>query len=397
MRTLVITAVCLFAFGCQCGGVDYDVNGPGSAGGGAGSTGGGAGGGAGGGSSQTTAPFPKANACKVMTSQASLGSKPVDIIMLIDNSGSMTSEIQAVEENVNTHFAQIIEASGLDYRVILIAKHGTASADQSVCIKAPLSGTTCNPVPTTPVNGARFFHYDVEISSTNSLTKLLQTYDLTDVNGFAPGGWKGWLRADSMKTIIEITDDESSITADSFEQQLFQKAGADFGSASSRRYIFHSIIGITPSSPATAAWQPNQPKVGQKCSSAANPGARYEDLSLRTGGLRFPVCETQSYDAVFQAAAQGVIASAQLSCDFLPPTPPSGQSYSDAYVAYTPGNGGAVEYLLAKDAAGPCAADKFQMDPATARITLCADACARVKADPEAKLEVVYACGSIIQ
>ncbi|MGQ0505643.1 MAG: hypothetical protein ACT4TC_10010, partial [Myxococcaceae bacterium] len=57
------------------------------------------------------------------------GPRPVDIIFVIDNSGSMTSEIQEVERNINVNFAQIIQASGVDYRVILIAKHGSATVD----------------------------------------------------------------------------------------------------------------------------------------------------------------------------------------------------------------------------------------------------------------------------
>lgn len=386
--------------GCTCAGADLSTSeGVPNADGGSvtdGGVGGGSGGGGGGGGGSASAePFPKASACQTLQSQAILGKRPVDILMLIDNSCSMTLEIEAVEANVNTNFAQILAASGLDYRVILIAKHGSAAADQSVCVKAPLSGTSCNPVPATPVNGARFFHYDIEVSSTNSLSRLLSTYDTTDANGFAPGGWKGWLRTDSIKTVIEITDDRSALTADDFEAQLFAKASADFGTAAARRYIFHSIIGITANTPTTAAWQPNQPRQNAKCSTAANPGPQYEDLSIRTGGLRFPVCETTSYDAVFQAAAQGVIASAELACDFQPPAPPAGQNYTDSYVEYTSG-AGAVEYLRAVPPGGTCGSSLYTISPQTGRILLCPDACERVKADTGAKLDVVYACGSPI-
>ena len=342
-------------------------------------------------------PFPKEEACESLSDEASLTKKPVDIIVVIDNSGSMTAEIVAVENNINVNFAQIIEQSGIDYRVILLAKHGSAAGAQSVCIRAPLSGTNCNPIPSAPVNGPRFFQYDIEISSTNSLSRLLSTYATSDVHGFAPGGWSSWLRPNSIKTFIEITDDESSITADDFEQQLFALAPAGtFGSAQDRQYVFHSIIGIVPNSPTTAAWTPTDPKKDAMCDSAANPGARYEDLSIRTGGMRFPVCETSSYDAVFKAAAQDVIESATIACDFTPAPLPSGQVYSEAYIEYTPGAGGASELFLEVADQAACSATGFVRDDETGRITLCPATCDKVKQDETAKLNVLYACGAVI-
>jgi hypothetical protein len=343
------------------------------------------------------APFPKEQACKEISQQATLESKPVDIVMVIDNSSSMTAEIQAVETNVNVNFSQIIEESGVDYRVILIAKHGSAAADQSVCIRAPLSGTTCNPIPSKPVNGARFFHYDIEISSTNSLSRILSTYDATDTHGFAPGGWKNWLRTGSFKIFIEITDDESSINADSFESQLFAKAAdGAFGDAVARNYVFHSIVGIVPNAPADKAWEPTDPRKNEKCSSAAKAGAVYEDLSIRTGGLRFPVCETASYDAVFRAAAQSVINSAEVSCEFSPGAPPLGSTYHDAYLEYLPGGTGPARYLLPRKSGEACSDGRLGLDLATGRITLCPEACALIKADEAAKISVLFACAAQI-
>ncbi len=342
-------------------------------------------------------PFLKEEACVSITDEASLTKKPVDVIFVIDNSGSMTEEITAVENNINVNFAQIIEQSGIDYRVILIAKHGSATGSQSVCIRAPLSGTNCSPIPLAPVNGPRFFQYDIEISSTNSLDRVLSTYATTDTHGFAPGGWSSWLRPNSIKTFIEITDDRSSITADAFESQLFALTPAGiFGSAQDRQYVFHSIIGIVPNSPATEAWKPTDPKKDAMCSSAARPGPQYEDLSIRTGGLRFPVCETSSYDAVFKAAAQDVIESATLACDFTPAPLPDGQIYSDSYVVYSPGSGGAAELFLEVPDQASCSPTGFVRDDKTGRITLCQAACDKVKQDETAKLDVRYACGAVI-
>ena len=40
---------------------------------------------------------------------------------------------------------------------------------------------------------------------------------------------------------------------------------------------------------------------------AVNIGLEYQRLSVRTGGLRFPICEYQSFDAVFKNVAEGVV------------------------------------------------------------------------------------------
>lgn len=338
-------------------------------------------------------PFPPEQACHEVSQQASLSRKPVDIIIAIDNSGSMTAEIEGVQSNINRNFAEIIEQSGLDYRVILIAKHGSASRDQSVCIQTPLSGTTCDPLPSAPVNGERFFHYDIEISSVNALSRILSTYNTRDEHRFAPNGWSGWLRPDSAKTFIVVTDDESEISAETFEERLFNlEPAGNFGTVTDRNYVFHGIIGIRAKNPVTEAYAASEPVVSTKCDSAAKAGTRYEALSRSTGGLRFPVCETGSYDAVFRAAARDVIASAEVACEFTPPPAPEGRSYDQAYVEYVPGNGGAVQYFLQVEGAASCNGQGFTRDAVTNRITLCPDTCATLKSDETAAVAVRYAC-----
>src|SRR5689334_720197 len=133
------------------------------------------------GSTDLARAFNRDAACAHVMAAATLTKKPVDIIVIIDNSGSMTDKIIAVQNNINVNFATIIGASGLDYRVIMLSKHGSALIEQSVCISQPLSGNaSCSPPPGKPVNGPRFFHYSLEISSHNSLSQLLAAYVAPD-------------------------------------------------------------------------------------------------------------------------------------------------------------------------------------------------------------------------
>jgi hypothetical protein len=340
----------------------------------------------------------KAPACAQVSAQAMLTKKPVDIIFVIDNSGSMTDEIAAVESNVNTNFASIIGSSGLDYRVIMVSHFGLNSL-QRICIQPPLGGNaaaTCS--GSTPTNTANFFHYDYDIQSTDSLQKLLNTYNLADSHGLAPMGWSQWLRMDSVKMFIEITDDQSDLTAASFDSQILAKSPAQFGTATNRNYIFHSIIGLHENSPATKAWLPTDPKQATKCTpvggadGAVNAGPQYQDLSILTGGLRFPICQKASFNDVFQQVAMGVIGGAQVPCQFKVPDPPSGATVNldTVVVAYTPSGGGAPQGFTQVANEAACTSSQFYIDGD--QIHLCPATCTAVKADAMAKLDITFDC-----
>src|SRR5262249_26006498 len=78
-------------------------------------------------------------ACDLQKYEAKIEKAPVDVIFIVDNSCSMSDEIDGIQNNINTNFAQIVGPNGIDFRVILIAEHGPVS-DDSICIDPPLSG-----------------------------------------------------------------------------------------------------------------------------------------------------------------------------------------------------------------------------------------------------------------
>lgn len=280
-----------------------------------------------------TNPAVADDACGEDRYSARVEEKPVDIIFVIDNSGSMDDEIRGVQENINANFANIIEASGIDYRVIMISRHGRISSND-ICVAQPLSGTTCDPVPDDPVSGPRFFHYDYGISSTDSFQRLIWTWDEPDVHGIAPDGWRGLLRADAFKVFVEITDDGSRAelpggldpTAENFEAALLALQPQQFGSPGRRNYRFHSIVGLEANTVAAEPWQPQEPLVQGQCRDAVRPGIEYQRLSIATGGLRYPVCRWESYDPVFQEIAEGIIDEARIDCEVVFPEVPEGQA-----------------------------------------------------------------------
>src|SRR4051794_40734943 len=61
-------------------------------------------------------PISIKDACVMNQAQAELIKQAVDIIVLLDNSGSMEDEAAAVEANINVNFASVLASSEVDYR-----------------------------------------------------------------------------------------------------------------------------------------------------------------------------------------------------------------------------------------------------------------------------------------
>jgi hypothetical protein len=356
------------------------------------------------------------SACAAQSASATLAKKPVDIIIIIDNSGSMTVEITGVEKNINQNFAQIIESSGIDYRVILLARQGSATNGQSICIEAPLSGIPaggCATPPAVPVdNPPKFYHYNKEIASRDSICRAIDGFTKPDLDGKAPNGWQEWLRPDSFKTFIEITDDGVGCTlngttysdsnsvnggitaAAAMDKAILALSPMHFGTDPDRNYAWYSIVAMSYNNPPTMPWSPADPITTGKCPTAANPGTGWQALSVLTNALRFPICDTTSFDVVFQAIAQGVIAGSKVACDFPVPAAPMGQTVdlNTVEVQYTPTGMGSPTVLKKVPDLASCAPDSFYLDVAANQVYLCPDMCTVVQKDDKAKIDVLFAC-----
>lgn len=352
------------------------------------------------------------SSCGVQSYEAEVVIRPVDIIFLIDNSGSMTAEIKGVQDNINKNFAQIIDQSGLDYRVIMISEHGKYDPDENVCVEAPLSGIPAggceNPPPKPVFNPGKFYHYSLFVGSTSAWCKVPGSFkgSLKDDFNLGAGGFQQWLRADSIKHFVVISDDgvvcgsyddkdkigEGTSSANAFDQALLALSPEHFGTPEHRRYVFHSIVAMAYNNPKTKPYQPQDPIIKTLCPTGVAPGTGHQALSILTGGLRFPLCDTTSYDVVFQGIADSVIESAEIECSFPIPDPPMGKVLDDdgVSVEYTPmGQGNPQSFMRVPDQ-GACTPSGFYIDGD--EVVLCPQACALLQTDKDAKIEVSFTC-----
>jgi|GEM_PF-1094598 len=356
---------------------------------------------------------PPGDQCAVAQAEATLTKEPVDIILVLDNSGSMAQELQAVEDNINVNFASILATSDVDYRVILLSRHrkdvraASGESSTSICVSSPLSGLATCPGPA-PVNAARFFHYNEKIESHDSLESILLFYNRADTrSGLTKVGYHEWLRVGAKKVFLELTDDDEggpddaqSYTVESFFAALVKLDPAQFGADPAKpNIVWHSIIGLAEKPTPSDAYQPTEAVQPGKCTGNADKissaGPIYQEMSRRTGGLRFPLCQFGAYDVVFHRIAEDVVTKAQVACDFpLPEAPPKQTLELDKIaVSYGTAQGLPAQLKQAKTSAD-CQADAFYIE--NSRVYLCGEACDAVKATVGAAVQVLFTCESQI-
>lgn len=360
--------------------------------------------------------------CAQNSAEATLENRPVDIIFVIDNSGSMSAEIEEVEEQINGNFAAIIDAAmpPIDYRVVMLSRYGDHSNNR-ICVAQPLGGAPdtdgdghCDkPLPTAPVNTSKFFHHSMSIASHNAFCQLLEGFSTADEHGLQPEGYGSVLRPEAFKFIAVITDDGVSCggfndgnnvaggltAAEAFDAALLELSPEHFGSVEERNYSFWSIVALAPYEPTAANpyGEPHPPDEAlspvttAKCTpSAVDPGTGYQALSILTGGYRYPTCGLD-YTDIFQLMALGVVKGAQVPCEFDIPEPPPGENLdlNTVEVAYSSGDTLVQKYGRVSSEA-ECDDSSFFIEDE--KIILCSEVCDVVQSDPDARIEILFGC-----
>jgi hypothetical protein len=240
---------------------------------------------------------------------------PIDVVFIVDNSGSMAVEVAAFEQALPA-FVERLDGDDVDFRIILLSRHRrddpdvSAEASTSVCISAPVAGLDACPSDR-PVPGPRFFQYSVKIDATDSLIHLLQTFSRPDPFGLTRIGWSEWLRAGSRPVFIEISDADSELAASELTSALSAAAPERFGAdPAAPTFVFHSVVGVRQRALGLDIYGPGEPIVPGVCdgegSNPDNAGEVYQELSRLTGGLRLSICPAGAIGSRLQALATAV-------------------------------------------------------------------------------------------
>jgi hypothetical protein len=385
------------------------------------------------------------------TATGTPGRLPVDVIVMVDQSASTGEEAAAIQANINTNLADVLEASGLDYRVILI------NSSSALCPAPPL-GVAGDCLASNPPTYYRVPH---PVNNSDELTLLLWTYDGAGKTpnschrtaGAVPA-WRDYLRFESLKVFLVFSDDDPTTYArggsppnpcqagfpgcsnadclsttgtrtdcgtlcpnfgcPTFADRPADWGGADFptelyalgphrmvggrmenpfGSPENPRWVFHSLIGVSrllePSEPVTAPCD----VCAFSGNTAENAGVTYQILSRLTGGVRFPSCNTD-YSPLFRRISSDL---APIACEFtLAATGLGTIDPARTNVIYYPGGTGAGEPIARDDSiACDAGANGWQFAGGMTRIRVCGAACARIQADPAARVEIEVGCEAV--
>jgi hypothetical protein len=318
-------------------------------------------------------------ACEGVVDQATNERVPADIIFVVDNSGSMKPGNDAVQDNLNRFSQQIAGQLGTgNVRVILLSQYPDTSplclvplaCDPGICIQPPLGAGGC---PSADSNPPDFVHVDQKIESSDGLQRLIERYPT----------YQSYIREDSVKHVVMISDDNSNISADQFDTQ-FKALSPAFDD-----YFFHGIINISE---------------GLVCSVAGgNKSDVYIELIARTMGVGRDLCAlgmAADFQSVFDEIAMAVDQSSPVACSWEIPPPPAGEVFNrdQVNVIFDPGTGSTETFGRVDDPA-QCASVTdgwYYDDPVNpTRVLVCPQTCTKIQAAAAASIEIQFGCATI--
>jgi len=349
-------------------------------------------------------------ACATATVDAQVSSRAIDIIWVVDNSGSMAPAITQVQQGLNA-FAAAISAKSIDYQIVLLSLRSptspiTVGGKQRfpVCVPTPLGGAACG-------NGPHFFHSSIDIKSTQPLEHLLGTLGQTAgyTDGEARGGeaWAQVLRPTAHKSFVVVSDDDSRLLPSDFEH--FAGGTNPFNSdtlppgildaswmGAFDNYTFNGIYGWgSATNPSTMCTYANNTK-------PASAGPHYTSLVTASGGVRAKICDVASSWTTFLDDITKSVVQASLTCDLPIPAPPMGVLDPAAInVAVNTGTSNTTLYKVADaTACGTTGGWYYDNPTAPTHITLCPTACTAaqqaITAAMGGRIVVQFGCQSLI-
>jgi hypothetical protein len=297
--------------------------------------------------------------CASYTEAAENKKLPADIIVVVDNSGSMDFEALSVQDNLNAFSQQIID-SGIDVHVVLMSSY--PGDGNGMCIGPPLGSGGC---PDLDNNPPTFLHLNTRIASNDALEQILDNQP----------EWSMALRPEAPLHFMVVTDDESDLAAADFDAQL-KALSPDYAD-----YKLHGIVCTT------------------ECEETASLGNQYIALGQLTGGIIGDLC-LQDFQPVFDQLATEVVAGAEIACEWDVPLPPEGEAFDPmkVNVEFDDGVGGGFEIGYVDSAADcPNVIDGWYYDNPVAptQIFACEQTCQKIQGVETGTIQITLGCDTV--
>jgi len=305
--------------------------------------------------------------CVGMPFEAEEAFQPIDIVWVIDTSGSMSDEAERVQMNM-VAFASAIGAAGIDWHVVMISTQAFVN------------------VPASLADDPRYLLVNRAVSSSEPMVALLDEYSTYEPH----------LRRRASTHFIAVTDDESSLAWESFRDQMRMRLG--------RNFVFHTISSEVagPSSFMYPDGQPCSTSGGFPPEGAAAPGVQYWEMSMATGGRQFSICTpAEAWTDLFSSLTAAIAIPVAIPCEYDIPEAPPGTDldFMRVNVRYTPGSGApeVFPYVGMPDGAD-CSTGGWYYDDFTnpTRIILCPNTCSPISTDAEGRVDVELGCETYI-
>ena len=290
--------------------------------------------------------------CAAVVEQADVGFAGADIIIVIDNSQSMSNEIAGVQAEMNAFSAQII-AADVDAHVVMVSgfEH---NSDSGICVPPPLGSGLC---PQADDNPPLYWRIGQWVGSHSALARVVDYYPV-----YSPA-----LRSDASTHVVVVSDDDSDWTAEQFT--------ADFTALNPKLggFTLHAIVN--------------------------GSGAVYQAIASQTGGIVGNLAAGE-FQPIFDELASLVVEQATLACSFEIPPAPDGQTFdpSEVNVEFADGAGGTLGIGYVEDAAqcGAVVNGWHYDDPEQpTTIVLCPQTCTEIQGYALATISLAFGCATI--
>ncbi len=216
--------------------------------------------------------------------------------------------------------------------------------------------------------------------------------------------YKFMLRPNSLKYIVVVTDDDSRQTGGSGDPGVYDNNPDKFIAD------YTALDPILSDSAGNPTWKLSAIYSFTQCPNAAAVGQVWKQIVDKTGGVHGDICScppgnpascAQTFQKIFDELATKIIQGSQpLTCEWVIPPPPPGQTFDPAkvnvdFIDQTAGTGETIFHVNDAGACDPVLGGWYYDDNANPKVVkACPASCDKITAVVNGKINVAFGCAT---